>query len=132
MKRQRDRPNRRGTAVVETAIVLPLLLLLILGGIDFGFQLYIVHTMTGAAREGARRIAVRGGTQAQATSAALGELSGIHATFTVTFPPPTVDPNDTVVHISVPRDEISLGIYGLLGLSSGGTIQVQAVMRKEG
>ena len=131
MKRKRNQTGRRGTAVVETAIVLPLLLILILGGVDFAFQLHVVHTMTNAAREAARKLAVRGGTEAQARTTALDQLSGIHATFTVTFPPPPSDPCDTVVRISVPQDEISLGIYGLLGLTPGGTIQVQAIMRKE-
>jgi hypothetical protein len=131
MKIERNHIERRGTAVVETAIVLPLLLILILGGVDFALQLHVVHTMTNAAREAARKLAVRGGTTAQATTTALDQLSGIHATFAVTYPPPTTDPCDVVVRISVPRDEISLGIYGLLGLSRGGTIQVQAIMRKE-
>jgi hypothetical protein len=135
MKTERNQIGRRGTAVVEMAFLLPLLLMLILGGVDFAFQLHVVHTMTNAAREAAReaarKLAVRGGTTAQATTTAMDQLSGIHATFTVTFPPPVSDPCDTVVHISVPRDQISLGIYGLLGLSPGGTIQVQAIMRKE-
>jgi hypothetical protein len=131
MKTERNQIGGRGTAVVEMAFLLPLLLMLILGGVDFAVQLHVVHTMTNAAREAARKLAVKGGTTAQATTAAMDQLSGIHATFTVTFPPPPSDPCDTVVHISVPRDQISLGIYGLLGLSPGGTIQVQAIMRKE-
>jgi hypothetical protein len=131
MTRERNQTKSRGTAVVETALVLPFLLLLILGGLDFGFQLHVVHTMTNAAREAARKLAVRGGTTAQATTAALDQLSGIHATFSVTFPPSTTDPCDMVVHISVPRDEVTLGIYGLLGLSPGGTLDVKAIMRKE-
>lgn len=131
MKMERNQTKRRGTAVVEMALILPFLLILILGGLDFGFQLHVVHTMTNAAREAARKLAVRGGTTGQATTTALDQLSGIHATFTVTFPPPTTDPCDTVVCISVPRDEVTLGIYGLLGLSPGGTLDVKAIMRKE-
>jgi hypothetical protein len=120
-------------AVAEMAIVLPVLLALILGGVDFGFQLHVMHQMTAGAREGARMLAVRGGTTAQATTAALNQLTGINATFTVTFPPATspYDPNDAIVRISVPERQISLGTFALLGLNSGGTIQVQAIMRKQ-
>lgn len=57
---ERDRPNRRGSSrergqsLVETAIVFPILLLLLAAVVDFGraFDAYIV--LTNAAREGAR------------------------------------------------------------------------------
>jgi len=47
-------PDERGQSLVEMALVLPLLLLLVLGIIDFGraFNNYII--ITNAAREGAR------------------------------------------------------------------------------
>jgi hypothetical protein len=44
----------RGAAAVETAIVLPLLLLLIFGLVDFGRMLNAQIVVTEAAREGAR------------------------------------------------------------------------------
>lgn len=43
-----------GFALVEFAIILPILLLLILGGMDFGHAYYIEHVITNASREGAR------------------------------------------------------------------------------
>lgn len=46
--------NESGQAIVETALVLPLLLLLILGMIEFGWVLNGQITITAAAREGAR------------------------------------------------------------------------------
>ncbi len=51
MQRLRD----RGVAAVEFALVLPLLLLLILGSIDWGFFFYVDQVVTNAAREGARK-----------------------------------------------------------------------------
>jgi Flp pilus assembly protein TadG len=133
MKSQRNDARRRGTALAETALVLPFLLAVILGGLDFGFQLHVVHRMTAGAREAARTLAVRGGTTVQATTAALNQLAGINATFTVTFPAPVppYDPCDTIVCVSVPQNQVSLGTFTLLGLSSGGTLRVQAIMRKE-
>jgi Flp pilus assembly protein TadG len=44
----------RGTAIVEFAIILPLLLVLLFGIIEFGIILYDKAVITNASREGAR------------------------------------------------------------------------------
>jgi Flp pilus assembly protein TadG len=44
----------RGAAAVEFAIILPVLIFLILGGMDLGHMFYIEHLVTNASREGAR------------------------------------------------------------------------------
>ena len=63
-------PRReRGAAAVELAIVLPLLLLLVGGIIDFGRLMFAEVMVTNAAREGARSLVV-GLTPAQATTSA--------------------------------------------------------------
>ncbi len=46
--------NRRGQAVVEFALILPLFLLLVFGAIEFGRVMVRIHLLTNAAREGAR------------------------------------------------------------------------------
>ena len=56
--KQRARRTREGAAALEMALVLPLLVLLLLGIIDFGHLMFVVNTMNNAAREGARRGAV--------------------------------------------------------------------------
>jgi len=43
-----------GAAAVEFALILPLLVFLVLGGMDFGHAFYIQHLITTASREGAR------------------------------------------------------------------------------
>ena len=48
------RDGQRGAAAVEFAIVLPLLLTLTLGAIDWGWYFYVDQLVTNAAREGAR------------------------------------------------------------------------------
>jgi Flp pilus assembly protein TadG len=50
------RPN--GTAIVEFALILPLLLVLVFGAINFGALMYDQSVITNAAREGARWAAV--------------------------------------------------------------------------
>lgn len=55
---RRLRRDERGQALVEFALVLPILLLLVLGIIDFGRAWNLHQTITDAAREGARRAVV--------------------------------------------------------------------------
>ena len=46
--------NKRGTAVLEFAIILPLLLTILFGIVEFGILLYDKAVITNASREGAR------------------------------------------------------------------------------
>ena len=59
-----NKKNSRGQSLVETAIVLPIILLIIMGIIEFGllFNNYII--ITNASREGARKAAI-GGTDSE-------------------------------------------------------------------
>ncbi len=56
--RQRSRTGERGAAMVEMAIVLPVLLLLVFGIIDFGRLYNTQVTLTHAAQEGIRDYAI--------------------------------------------------------------------------
>jgi len=51
---RRKKRGERGQALVEFALALPVLLLLLLGIIEFGLLLYNKQVITNAAREGAR------------------------------------------------------------------------------
>lgn len=46
--------SERGAAMVEMALILPIIILLFLGMIDFGRALFLYNNLTNAAREGAR------------------------------------------------------------------------------
>jgi Flp pilus assembly protein TadG len=50
--------NQKGQALVETALIIPLLLLLVMGLFDFGRAMYIKNTLNNAARAGARAAVV--------------------------------------------------------------------------
>jgi hypothetical protein len=52
--RRRLAQRERGAELIEFALVLPLLLLLVLGIVDFGFLFQRLEVVTNAAREGAR------------------------------------------------------------------------------
>jgi Flp pilus assembly protein TadG len=114
MKRTRNpgRWYRRGTMVVEAAIVFPVLLLLTLGAIEYGWLFYNIQQITNAARQGARTAAVLNGTQAEGEYAIERALAGtVLATkdsleYTVTWAP--ADPNLSlaVATVSIDTSEI--------------------------
>ncbi len=58
MKRRLQGRTDRGASAVEFALVLPLLLLLLFGMVDFGRLLYTKVELTSAARDGARILAL--------------------------------------------------------------------------
>jgi len=68
--------DTRGAALVEFTIILPLLIVLLFGIIEFGFLLYNQQMLTNAAREGAR--------------------AGIVASIP-RLPPSSNDPNDVTI-----------------------------------
>jgi len=61
------RATRKGQAVVEFALVLPVFLLLLLGAVEFGRAYLRLHLLTNAAREGAREGSLPGSTDATVT-----------------------------------------------------------------
>jgi Flp pilus assembly protein TadG len=89
MKRQQaaNDPRDRGSVAVEFALLLPVLLLLIFGVIDFGRAINDQITLTQAAREGARLASLGNSTSAVTTrteSAAAPTLTLTSANITVT------------------------------------------------
>lgn len=59
LNHRRREAGDRGAAAVELALVLPILLLLVFGIVDFGRALNLQITLTQAAREGVRPAALR-------------------------------------------------------------------------
>ena len=54
MKKQNQNIGQKGAAAVEFAIVLPMLVLLVFGTIEFGLMFFNKQVVTNASREGAR------------------------------------------------------------------------------
>lgn len=130
--------NRRAAALVEFAIVTPLLLLILFGIIEFGQIFKVRQTAQHAAREGCR-IAVLQSTQAPYTNASgpvmsriqeIMEAAGVtFSTSMVSITPETnADPTVTV-NVAVPYSDIKLtGYLGMITNEVTGT----CAMRKEG
>jgi Flp pilus assembly protein TadG len=71
----RKRAGERGQGLVEFALVLPILLLLVLGIMDFGYFLFQMNAVSGAAREGVRVAAVTAPDAAAVTAAVTNLLT---------------------------------------------------------
>jgi len=61
-------PRRRGGAILEAALVLPIILGLCFGMVEFGYYFFVKHTLQAAARDGARMGIVPSGTNAKVTT----------------------------------------------------------------
>lgn len=95
------RANRdRGAAAVEFALVLPVLLLLMCGIVDFGRALHEQIVLTQAAREGARLAALSEPDTVARTRDAAGALSGADVNVSVTACPANLVAADAVVEVT--------------------------------
>lgn len=126
--------RRRGVAVVELAVVLPILVLMILGILEFGRMSMVQQTITTAAREGVRGAIVEGSTLSgvRATVNSYLAISGIQGAKVALRP----DLSGTVLHgqpvsvsVSVPFDNISW--LPTSHLVKGKVLSSTAVMRRE-
>lgn len=119
---------RRGAALVELAIVMPVLLLVVFGIIEFGQMTYVRQTLISAANVGAYRAIQPGATEAiviEVTTQALvdGGLSAGEITINYTSGVGPEDLKETVT-VSVPYSDISLlgGIFQDFTLKSACTM----------
>ena len=140
--RYRRRSRERGSAIVEFAVVCPLLCAILFGIIEYGHLFLVQQTLTNAAREGCRMVVLQTATSpyTEATDRvdqildAVG-ISGDEYTL-------SIDDTDTngqmSIEISVDYDDVT--ITGVLpttflgGTDCGGekTLKGRCTMRKEG
>jgi Flp pilus assembly protein TadG len=131
---RRRAQRRRGAAVVEVAVLAPLMVLLVFGMIDVGRALMVQHLLTNAARDGARAAILDGATASDVEAqveAYLADSSVPAATVTVTPNPlDSAAVGDPVtVNASVSFDSVSwLPSSWYL---RGTTLEAAVVMRRE-
>ena len=128
-----DTANVKGTAVVELAVVLPLLLTIVFGIIEFGWVFMVRETLVNASREGCRVAVLQGSTQQDimdrvADSMAGAGLSGYSVQITTSTPS---NPTETV-KVLIPYGEVSLLGGYFFGGSTDFNLAATTVMRKEG
>jgi Flp pilus assembly protein TadG len=143
-------PARRGAVLIEAAFVLIVLLLLTFGTIEFGFFIHYKHTLTSAARSGARAAIVAGSdaTDVQDAVKAVIDPAGMQSHVDYTTSAVEIKNATTGVIVASPDDvpageDIGVTVkatseWGDIGFSPMGLIasnrvvSATVVMRKEG
>ena len=114
---RQQQPDRRGAAIVEMAMVLPVFLLVLLGIIEFGRAMMVSQLITTAARD-AGRLAIMGGSSnteveqtcrdflVDTTGIATGDITVV---INVTPAPGNPSPNNQIISARV-RDQVNVRI----------------------
>lgn len=125
------RENEKGQAIVEFALVLPILMLLILGIIEFGWLFNGKLILTSAAREGARVVAVtksEGKAEAavrETSDLTRSGLTNLHVDISYVIEGPN-DVNRSRVLVTAEMDPL-IGLF----VSTPVNIKAEAYMRQE-
>ena len=135
--------RRRGVTVLEAALVMPIVLALVFGTIEFAYVFYVKQTLQSASREGARRGAVSGSTNADVTQAVsmameaggLGttkyEVTVTNASTNAAASVGSIPAGDGVcVEVSAPWSQFSVFLSGF-GDWTRGELRSKTVMRRE-
>jgi Flp pilus assembly protein TadG len=130
-----DQRDERGAAAVEFAILLPVLMLILFGIVEFGMIMYSREVITNASREGARAGIVQ--ATAKPTAGAIQTVVTNYLTGTGINPSAvTINiagagltaPNTLMVTVTYPYNFFAPGI---LGLGNSINLTGQTVMRHE-
>lgn len=135
-RRRGDRQpkNRLGAAAVEFAVCAPVLVLLLIGMIEFGRMVMVQQVLTNASREGCRVAILDGSTNSEIQTTVSNYLSGSNingATVTVTPNDPNTAPagGPITVAVSIPYSQVTwIPAPMFLG---GKTMAASTVMRRE-
>jgi Flp pilus assembly protein TadG len=140
---RRSGARRRGNAVLDMALVMPLLIGLTFGAVEYGYALYIKHSLQSAAREGARAAIVAGATATNVQQAVDDSMAAAGFAQSKYTRPPTITPANwtsaaagTTITVSVTTSWGTAGISVLPtylgGISNAKTLTGATTMRKEG
>jgi Flp pilus assembly protein TadG len=130
--RGRDGSRCRAAAVVEFAVILPLLLTILFGIIEYGWVFMVRQSLQTAAREGCRVAVLQSSTEPYA--AVMDRIEQVMAptglTYSVNMTHASAGNPIETVEVSVPYDDVSLmgGFFGSHDYDLAGTCS----MRKEG
>jgi Flp pilus assembly protein TadG len=137
----RCRRSNRGASTLQMALVLPVLLMLTFGAVDYGYFFFLKNTLVGAAQAGSRAAAPNTALNSDVTTAVNNIMSsaGIASSkYTITTSPTditTAAPQSTVsVTVSTTWSQVGFKMLSLPygGISSSKSIKGSASMVKEG
>ena len=134
--------NRSGNAVLDMALVMPVLIYLTFGACEYGYALYVKHSLQAAATKRAGGDRERGGGSGRADGG--GQLhAGVRLCTGRSTRPPTITPAGwaasaagTTVQVTVNTTWGTIGVSllpsGMGGISSSKALSGSTTMRKEG
>jgi Flp pilus assembly protein TadG len=123
--------RRRAAVAVEMAVVLPLLLMILFGVIEFGWAFTVRQAVVSAAREGARVASLPGSTETEINTRVAGFMHPLGlTTYNTTITRATSANPTEVVRVAIPYRDVTL-VGGFFG-STAGNISATCSMRKEG
>lgn len=138
MKLQQKKFGKLGSATLELALTLIILLNVTYGTIEFGQYFYVKNQIQGAAREGARAAVTSGAAQSDVTSAISGVMTvaGLqNSGYTVTTSPSNVATAASGASITVTIQctwgTVGSGYRPFSLIGSNKIVRGTAVMRKE-
>lgn len=128
-----NRGNERGAAAVELALVVPLLLLLLLGIMEFGRAYNAQITLTQAAREGVRVMAIEDDAPGARASVIHAAVLLDPAFMTIDIKSRDIDDGSTIVDKCEPGRQVTVrvkyalptltGFFGPLSLTGQGVMR---------
>jgi Flp pilus assembly protein TadG len=125
---------RRGVVSVEAALVFPVLILLVMGAMEFGLLIFTYSAMQSATREATRQVAVNftaAGDVADAVAARLPQWSRAAAAVAVSQSAPA-DPATNVIRVVVTMpagDATPVRFFTRIG--EAWDLRTEAVMKQE-
>lgn len=137
---RRRTAKRRGGSMLELVLILPILLMLSFGVVDYGYYFYLKNTLQGAAQAGARAAIPGTATNTNVTTAISNILTAAglsSSNYTVTLSPTDVSTATagSAVTVTITCTWANVGTHALSssfgGISDSKQIVGVAVMRKE-
>jgi Flp pilus assembly protein TadG len=134
------RSRRRGGSLLELILILPILLMLSFGVVDYGYYLYLKNTFQGAALDGVRAAIPANATNANVTTTISNVMTaaGMQSSgYTVTLTPSDVSTatagSNVTVQISASWANVGTHALGSAwgGISNSKNVTAAAVMVKE-
>ena len=139
------RPGRRrsGNALLDMALVMPLLIGLTFGAVEYGYAMYIKHSLQSAAREGARAAIVSGATVSSVQQAVDDSMAAAGFPTDKYTRPVQIEPGDwrtaaagQTIKVTVQTTWGTAGVNALPtylgGIGPSKTLSGATTMRKEG
>ena len=131
---------RRGNAVVELVIGLPILIMLGFGALDYSYYCYAKNTLQAASRDGARQAILPSATNASVTAAIQADLqaAGLGSSgYVITLSPANMTglPSGQAITVTVSCSWATMGLHALPtvmgGIGNGKQVVGVTVMHRE-